>query len=207
MSDELDEVWGLYADEGEQSLEAMEDALLILKSTPTDTNTIGSLFRAMHTFKGNSRVMGLSVIESRAHVAEDLIGLVRDEGVPLDDELTDLLLEMVDILHPMLSQVCSTQLDATPDTSNDLVDRMKDKLVRCREIKSGVPAVKKSPAEKSTPVVLESTVEAELEPEVDNSAPLAMIFDNTESLANDPMFRELFSSFIATNPPSPIVMW
>ena len=194
MSDELDEVWGLYADEGEQSLEAMEDALLILKSTPTDTNTIGSLFRAMHTFKGNSRVMGLSVIESRAHVAEDLIGLVRDEGVPLDDELTDLLLEMVDILHPMLSQVCSTQLDATPDTSNDLVDRMKDKLVRCREIKSGVPAAKKSPAEKSTPVVLESTVEAELEPEVDNSAPLAMIFDNTESLANDPMFRELFSS-------------
>ncbi len=202
MSDELDEVWGLYADEGEQSLEAMEDALLILKSTPTDTSMIGSLFRAMHTFKGNSRVMGLSVIESRAHVAEDLIGLVRDEGVPLDDELIDLLLEMVDILHPMLSQVCSTQLDASPESSNDLVTRMKDKLARCREIKSGAPAVKKSsPIKKNAAVVSEPIIEAELEliiaeheSEVDDAAPLAIIFDNTETLANDPMFRELFSS-------------
>lgn len=199
MSDELDEVWGLYADEGEQSLEAMEDALLILKSTPTDTNMIGSLFRAMHTFKGNSRVMGLSVIESRAHVAEDLVGLVRDEGVPLDDELIDLLLEMIDILHPMLSQVCSTQLDASPESSNDLVDRMKDKLARCRDIKNGgLPTATENAAVVSKPVVeveLEQIIaEQEAESEADNAAPLAIIFDNTESLANDPMFRELFSS-------------
>ena len=195
MSDELDEVWGLYADEGEQSLEVMEDALLILQSTPTDTNTIGSLFRAMHTFKGNSRVMGLSVIESRAHVAEDLIGLVRDEGVPLDDELIDLLLEMVDILHPMLSQVCETQLDASSDTSNDLVNRMKDKLARCRETKSGTPTVKKVPPVTEIEPELEQIItEHKSERADDNAAPLTIIFDNTESLANDPMFRELFSS-------------
>lgn len=193
MSDELDEIWGLYADEGEQSLEAMEEALLILKSTPTDTNTIGSLFRAMHTFKGNSRVMGLSVIESRAHVAEDLIGLVRDEGVPLDDELIDLLLEIVDILHPMLSEVCNTQLDANPDTSNELVNRMKDKLARSRNTKSGDTF-----AAGIEPIVepeLEQIIaEHESEPAADEALPLAIIFDNSESLANDPMFRELFSS-------------
>ena len=199
MSDELEEVWGLYADEGAQSLEAMEDALLILKSTPTDINMIGSLFRAMHTFKGNSRVMGLSVIESRAHVAEDLVGLVRDEGVPLDDELIDLLLEMIDILHPMLSQVCSTQLDASPDSSNDLVQRMKDKLARCRDIKNGgTPTATENAAVVSKAVVdveLEQIIaEHEAEPEADNAVPLAIIFDNSESLANDPMFRELFSS-------------
>ena len=37
MSSEFEEVWGLYADEGEQSLGAMEKALLLLKNTPTDT--------------------------------------------------------------------------------------------------------------------------------------------------------------------------
>jgi two-component system chemotaxis sensor kinase CheA len=205
MSDELDEVWGLYADEGEQSLEAMEDALLILKSTPTDTSMIGSLFRAMHTFKGNSRVMGLSVIESRAHVAEDLIGLVRDEGVPLDEELVDLLLEMVDVLHPMLSEVCNTQLDASPELSNDLVARMKDKLARCRDIKNGVvPTVveESAPVTENVAMTFEPVVEPELEAIIaeheleieDDAAPLAIIFDNTESLANDPIFRELFSS-------------
>ena len=196
MSSELNEIWGLYADESEQSLEAMEEALLILRDTPTDADTISGLFRAMHTFKGNSRVMGLSVIESRAHVAEDLVGLVRDEGMPLDAELIDLLLEMVDILHPMLSQICETQQDATPEMSNDLVERMKDKLARCRnfplERTSKKSRKKTPPVDETTPFIEENALTTTKA--VDDIAPIdAIIFDNTETLANDPVYREIFS--------------
>lgn len=136
MSDELNEIWELYADEGQQSLQAAEEAVLFLKKSPSDKETISSLFRSVHTFKGNSRVMGLSVIESRAHVAEDLIGMVRDEGVPIDDEIIDLLLEMIDVLNDMLAITCETQNDAEPENSAELVDRLKQKIARCHSVES-----------------------------------------------------------------------
>ena len=63
MSDEMDEIWQLFADEGGQSLDTVEEILLFLKENPTDQADIAGLFRAMHTFKGNSRVLGLAVIE------------------------------------------------------------------------------------------------------------------------------------------------
>ena len=55
MSDDLDinEIWGLYAEEGGQSLDEIEACLLILPQTPNNSEAIARLFRAMHTYKGN----------------------------------------------------------------------------------------------------------------------------------------------------------
>ena len=151
MSDESNEIWELYADEGQQSLQAAEDAVLFLKKSPSDKETISSLFRSVHTFKGNSRVMGLSIIESRAHVAEDLIGMVRDEGVPIDDEIIDLLLEMIDVLNDMLATTCETQNDANPENSAELVERLKQKIAYCHNVETKVV--------EQTPEVAEEVVE------------------------------------------------
>jgi two-component system chemotaxis sensor kinase CheA len=148
MSDEVNEIWELYADEGQQSLQAAEEAVLFLKKSPSDKETISSLFRSVHTFKGNSRVMGLSVIESRAHVAEDLIGIVRDEGVPIDNEITDLLLEIIDVLNDMLAKTCESQEDANPEKSAELVERLKQKIARCHGIET--PEVEQKPTEEIT---------------------------------------------------------
>ena len=103
MNDEMDEIWELYADDGAQALDAMEEALEALQDGEGDPKDhIGALFRAVHTFKGNSRVLGLATVESRAHVGEDLIGLVRDQGVPLNDEILDILMLTGDTLRGML---------------------------------------------------------------------------------------------------------
>lgn len=100
MNDEMDEIWELYADDGAQALDAMEEALEALQDGEGDPKDhIGALFRAVHTFKGNSRVLGLATVESRAHVGEDLIGLVRDQGVPLNDEILDILMLTGDTLR------------------------------------------------------------------------------------------------------------
>ena len=106
MNDEMDEIWALYADDGAQAMDAMEDALLSLQSCTVDEQAplVAALFRAVHTFKGNSRVLGLEMVEKRAHLAEDLIGLVRDQGVPLDAEILALLLETGDRLREMLDE-------------------------------------------------------------------------------------------------------
>ena len=122
MTDEMDEIWALYADDGAQALDAMETTLTELEEdAPEDAKAqIGALFRAVHTFKGNSRVLGLANVERVAHLAEDLIGLVRDEGVPLSAEILDLLIRTGDTLRGMLEETADTRADVAPEPSEGL---------------------------------------------------------------------------------------
>ena len=122
MTDEMDEIWALYADDGAQALDAMETTLTELEEdAPEDAKAqIGALFRAVHTFKGNSRVLGLANVERVAHLAEDLIGLVRDEGVPLSPEILDLLIRTGDMLRGMLEETADTRADVAPGPSEGL---------------------------------------------------------------------------------------
>ena len=132
MTEEMDEIWQLFADDGGQSLDTIEEILLFLKENPAGQADIAALFRAMHTFKGNCRVLGLGVIESRAHLAEDLIGLVRDDGVPLCPEMVELLLETADALRGMLEGTLFSRRDADEAASSDLADRMRATFDRCK---------------------------------------------------------------------------
>lgn len=191
MSVELDEIWTLYADDGGQSLDAVEEALLGLKDQRGDAETIAALFRAIHTFKGNARVLGLAVIEARAHTTEDLIGVVRDEGSPLDDEMHALLLEAADALRGMLEDSVAYRRDVTADTSEDLDRRMQDKLERCRAGEPSPPVPHSeatSAAEDATP----NEASAAAEPVG------AVIFEPmpVATLANDPMYREIFAGMV-----------
>lgn len=161
MSDEMDEIWALYADDGAQALDAMETALLALgDGNAADAGAhVGALFRAVHTFKGNSRVLGLSVVESRAHYAEDLIGLVRDQGVPWDAEIKDILLLASDTLRVMLEETAATRSDVAPDASEDLMRKLKDKIARASgaEPEAAAPAAAEPVAEPEPTAALDPT--------------------------------------------------
>ena len=184
MSDEMDEIWALYLDDGTQSLDQMESSLLALQDgNPAELpDEVSALFRAVHTFKGNSRVLGLAVVESRAHVAEDLIGLVRDEGVPMDEEIIDILLYAGDILRDMLEETSATRADVTPDASEELMQRLNDKIARC---KGEDPA----PAEEPVADVVDAVSEAETAPEPEPEAdpePVAEAEPEPEPVAEEP---------------------
>lgn len=131
MMDEMDEIWMLYADDGAQSLDAMEAALDALEGGKGDMGAhIGALFRAVHTFKGNSRVLGLAQVEGLAHLAEDLIGLVRDEGVPLNGEITDILMRTGDALRGMLEETADTRADVEPGPTAGLKQDLRTMIGR-----------------------------------------------------------------------------
>lgn len=148
MSDEMDEIWALFADDGGQSLDAMEEALLALQDGEGDqTEHVSALFRAVHTFKGNSRVLGLAVVESRAHLAEDLIGLVRDDGVPLDEGILEVLLYAGDVLRNMLEETAANRADVDPAPSEDLNNQLKATIARCTGQEIPEPEETAAPAE------------------------------------------------------------
>lgn len=165
MSDEMDEIWVLYADDGAQALDAMETALMALGNDGggNASDHVGALFRAVHTFKGNSRVLGLATVESRAHLSEDLIGLVRDQGVPWDAEIKDILLLAADTLRAMLEETAATRADVDPAPSEDLMVRLADKIARCSGADPAASApVAATPAPEPAP---EPPVQAAPEPE------------------------------------------
>src|SRR6056297_3348700 len=133
MSDDMEEIWDLYVDDGKQALDAMEEALESLLDGAGDPDPhVAALFRAVHTFKGNSRVLGLSVVESRAHLSEDLIGLVRDDGVPLTSEILDTLLLASDTLRSMLEHTAATRTDVEPGPSEHLYEVLNTLIQRLR---------------------------------------------------------------------------
>lgn len=124
-SKELNEIWSLFAEESGQALNQIEECLLHLEKKPTDSERVSVLFRAMHTFKGMAGMMGLSVIEALGHSAEDVIGLVRDEGVTPDREMIDLLLATLDQARGMLAHALVYRQDVDPTGVEQTLTRLR----------------------------------------------------------------------------------
>jgi two-component system chemotaxis sensor kinase CheA len=208
MSDELDEVWELYAEEGHRSLDEAETLLLNLQRGGSDTAAIAALFRALHTFKGNARVMALAVIESRAHLAEDLIGLVRDEAVVLDASLLSLMLETVDVLRGMLEDSLLNRGDVTPTASTALAERLRLEFT-LRKPGQPPPAAADTAPESAVTLTLPAAVEllplpddpVESAPDEAGDDIGAILFDDTDAepvcLADDPVYRQIYAGMVA----------
>lgn len=132
MIDDMEEIWVLYADDGAQSLDTAEQALRDICSGIPEAMAEGvsSLFRAVHTFKGNARVLGLRVAESRAHVTEDLIGLIRDQGAPWDDEMASILQLAIDRLRVILEQTAAQRADINADFGADVMQALSEKIAK-----------------------------------------------------------------------------
>jgi two-component system chemotaxis sensor kinase CheA len=128
LEDELEEVWSLFGEDGREALDLVEETLLDLESDPTDARQVARLFRGLHTFKGNARMMGLDVVESLAHHAEDLVALVRDGGVALTSAMVDLLLEVLDHLRETLDHALAHRRDADAAQVAGVTARLKDVL-------------------------------------------------------------------------------
>jgi two-component system, chemotaxis family, sensor kinase CheA len=91
-------------------------------------------------------------VESRAHLAEDLIGLVRDGGVPLTAEIVDCLMETADILRRMLDETVRTRADVDPAPSEGLMDKLRVLIA-----KHGGAGGEAAPSEADTPLSVDPT--------------------------------------------------
>lgn len=207
MTDEMDEMWALYADDGAQALDAVEASLDALQDGADEPGAhVGALFRAVHTFKGNSRVLGLANVEGLAHLAEDLIGLVRDEGVPLSREITDILLLTGDVLRGMLEETADTHADVDPEASADLKADLRALIGRLtagpdaeaapepdpKAAKAPAPKAEKKTAKKAAPAAA-----PEAAPEPDTTEPEAETAPAAEApAAAKPAFDPALASLL-----------
>ncbi len=98
----LDQISSVFLEEANELLDNLEEQLLILEDNPTDLETIGSVFRAMHTIKGSSAMFGFTAISEFTHEVESAMDQVRNGIVPVTHELVGLLLKARDHIRDML---------------------------------------------------------------------------------------------------------
>ncbi len=62
-------------------------ALVKLEKTPDDAETLGLIFRMVHTIKGTCGFLGLPRLERVAHAGENILGKLRDKTLAVTPDI------------------------------------------------------------------------------------------------------------------------
>lgn len=117
----------IFAQESEELLVEMEDALLELESSPEDPELINALFRAMHTIKGAAGVFGFDAIVEFTHPIETEVDLLRSGERPINAQIVSCLIEAKDHTSKLVDLVVK-QNDNAP--SDELLAQGQDIITR-----------------------------------------------------------------------------
>jgi two-component system chemotaxis sensor kinase CheA len=104
---------GVFFEEAEEHLAALEHLLLTLDIAQPDPEALNGIFRAAHSIKGSSGMFGFDDLTSVTHVLETLLDKVRSGQIALRAEMIDVLLESRDVLLQLLA----AHKHETPDPS------------------------------------------------------------------------------------------
>ncbi|MBN2196191.1 MAG: response regulator [Polyangiaceae bacterium] len=119
-----DDMIAAFLDECGERLDGLGERLLELEERSSDRELVSAVFRDLHTLKGSSAFAGLKKMNRVAHLAEDLIGELRDGKRQADRRLIDLLLETLDVLRTILD--CARARRPIDVDVSDLVRRLRD---------------------------------------------------------------------------------
>ncbi|MEY4593519.1 MAG: hypothetical protein RIR18_2414 [Pseudomonadota bacterium] len=111
----MDELTGVFIQEGREQLAAMEAGLLELEQNPDDQNNINSIFRAAHTIKGASGVIECHFIENFMHKVENALDRLRNGDLAVSSALTGVLLKSCDHLGLLMDVLEAGQPNPTED--------------------------------------------------------------------------------------------
>ena len=102
----------MFLEEAEDIFETIDTILLDAEETNgMDTETINSLFRSVHTLKGNSASVELAMFAALAHELEFFMDRLRNGELKFEEGMASLLMEGVDTLKQILELELSEQLE------------------------------------------------------------------------------------------------
>lgn len=102
---EADEILKDFLVESREGLDRVERELVVLEKEPRNAECLGSIFRALHTLKGNSTFFQFETIRHLAHAGESLLGRLRAGELAFTPTMADALLAMADALRALLRTV------------------------------------------------------------------------------------------------------
>jgi len=123
-----------FLDEAADMLQQFEQALLVMETTPDDSENLNAAFRAAHTIKGTAGLFGCDAVVVFTHEVETLLEGLRSGTLPVTDDISAALLLGRDQMGALLEEVRTG--DASPEVAARSV-LLGDQL---RKLYGGAPA-------------------------------------------------------------------
>ena len=101
--------------EAGEILELLSEQLVELESSPDDMALLNAIFRGFHTVKGGAGFLQLNELVECCHIAENVFDILRKGERRVDSELMDVVLQALDAVNAMFSQV-RERVEPTPAT-------------------------------------------------------------------------------------------
>ena len=98
-------ILGYFIEEAKEHLETLAEGLMDLSKVISDPEEINELFRAAHSVKGGSAMLGYNSIQRTAHRLEDCFKILKEHDIPADSKLESLFLKGYDTLHTLIDQL------------------------------------------------------------------------------------------------------
>jgi two-component system, chemotaxis family, sensor kinase CheA len=95
----------LFCEDAQDLLRGIEQGVLVLEKNPGDPDTLATVFRAFHTFKGNAGILKLAAVQRLAHDVESLLDAARRGDRVLDREAIDVILAAADAFDRFVAEM------------------------------------------------------------------------------------------------------
>ena len=94
-----------FISESREHLDNIEQGVLVLEQHPDNAETLNTVFRAFHTFKGGAGFLNLVPINRLAHILESLLDLARQGKFTIGSPTIEIILRGRDVLKQFLDEI------------------------------------------------------------------------------------------------------
>ena len=139
ISDDDMEILIDFVSEAQENLDTIEVKLIELEQDPENKDIINDIFRPFHTIKGVSGFLSLKKVNRLSHTTENFLDSARSGDFIINDIVTDVILESVDILKRLIDKVQQgTETGFLPLDSDVDIKKVSAKLKKLQtELASG----------------------------------------------------------------------
>jgi two-component system chemotaxis sensor kinase CheA len=124
-----------FIDESIESLSQIEPLFVTILKNP-DSQIINTIFRPIHSLKGNSAFFGLFNIKKVAHSIENILDKLRNNKITPNEKLLSTLNDGVDLLKKLLANSRTSQKDLVDtDEMNHLLSTIDD-IIKNKDLNS-----------------------------------------------------------------------
>jgi len=108
---EIDDDIEAFLVESYENLNQIEGDIIELEKTSANGEALVRIYRSLHTLKGNCGFLPFPNLESLAHAGENLLSCLRDRQLAITPDIISILLQTVDSIRQILSQIQATKQD------------------------------------------------------------------------------------------------
>jgi two-component system chemotaxis sensor kinase CheA len=97
----------VFLEEAEEQIALLDRSIVDLETNGGDPQLLQEIFRAAHTIKGSSAMLGHQPMAELMHAMENLLDMLRKDKLQISEEVTDCLLGALDTLRSLKDELSS----------------------------------------------------------------------------------------------------